>query len=217
VATETLGIRSVDVISPTDAWAVGLEGKALHWEGDRWEPVSTPTTLPLLSVDMISSTEGWAVGGKTIDDIIGLYSGIIVYWNGATWATFAATDYVLESIDMLSASDGWVGGGTIGTSELLHWNGSTWHPVAHPANTTLRSVSMASTDVGWTAGPYYTDGHPTFLSWDGAAWTNTSLPTQERLWFVSAFSSEEAWVVTHGGGILLRQAIWRTHLPHIEK
>ncbi len=56
------GLKSVAIISPTDIWAVGGQGFALHSNGSSWSFTSTPVTVTLNGVWFIDSLNGWAVG-----------------------------------------------------------------------------------------------------------------------------------------------------------
>lgn len=62
--TQTL--RSVDVVSATDAWTVGDAGTILHWDGGSWSTVNSPTTAGLQHIRMVSATDGWAVGSGQV-------------------------------------------------------------------------------------------------------------------------------------------------------
>jgi photosystem II stability/assembly factor-like uncharacterized protein len=55
-------LNAVTIIGPGDAWAVGAQGLALHYNGSSWIPGSTPVTLELNGVDFVNSLNGWAVG-----------------------------------------------------------------------------------------------------------------------------------------------------------
>ena len=63
------------MVNATDGWAVGSDGKIIHWNGTMWNFATSQTTAHLLSVCMVNATDGWAVG----------YYGEIVRWNGTDW------------------------------------------------------------------------------------------------------------------------------------
>jgi photosystem II stability/assembly factor-like uncharacterized protein len=56
------GLKSVAVISPTDIWAVGGQGLAVHYNGSSLSYASTPVTVTLNGVSFLNPFNGWAVG-----------------------------------------------------------------------------------------------------------------------------------------------------------
>jgi hypothetical protein len=56
-----------------DAWAVGLYGAALHWDGELWSRSETPSDATLWSVWSAAPDDAWAVGGA------------LLHWNGERW------------------------------------------------------------------------------------------------------------------------------------
>jgi hypothetical protein len=109
-------LQSIDVISSTDAWAIGsiysqagssTNALALHWDGTQWTQSTTPTPLKAAqpayvnptSIVALSATNIWAVGtfkGNTY------YQTLVMHWNGSEWKVVAsptgATDSGLASI-----------------------------------------------------------------------------------------------------------------------
>ena len=57
-----LPLRSVDMVSGNEAWAVGDLGAILHWVNGRWTVANSPTSRRLNAVTMVSARNGWAVG-----------------------------------------------------------------------------------------------------------------------------------------------------------
>ncbi len=57
-----LGLMAVDIVSPTDVWAVGGQGIALHYTGSVWTYAQTPVTVTLNGVSFVDAQNGWAVG-----------------------------------------------------------------------------------------------------------------------------------------------------------
>jgi hypothetical protein len=126
----TVTLKSIDMVSPTEGWAVGgiaiedimvgiYEGAILHWDGNNWSIFTTTTYIPT-SVDMLSATDGW-IGGGT--DWAG--SGKILHWTGTTWQEVAHPVIgKIFSIAMVSADEGWAVAG--GLPDPLHWDGDAW-------------------------------------------------------------------------------------------
>ena len=80
---------------PSDAWAVGEAGLALHWDGTEWSVADSTTDHLLGSVWGVGPSEVWAVGP---------YGGVILGWDGALWSTF-------DSVPWAGIADLWAGAG----------------------------------------------------------------------------------------------------------
>ena len=122
-------LNGVAATSPRNAWAVGTDDTAqgqdsviLHWNGSRWQQVSSPkpTQSLLHGVAAVSRSDAWAVGNQFGSN------AIIEHWNGKTWKLLQirspddAND--LMAVTALSAEYAWaVGGGG-----ALRWNGQVW-------------------------------------------------------------------------------------------
>ena len=94
-----------------------------------WQPVESPNDMDLYDVDFLAPDAGWAVG----------QTGIIVHYNGATWAgnqLYSGED--LLAVDMIAPDEGWAVG---------------------PGGALLRR-----TDAGWTEETSPTDGNPWAIS-----------------------------------------------------
>jgi hypothetical protein len=82
------------MVNSSDGWAVSTFGGIIHWNGENWSHVASPTNEILYEVLMISSTDGWAVGD----------AGTIIRWNGTQWIpelpvpAFALLSVVLLSV-----------------------------------------------------------------------------------------------------------------------
>jgi hypothetical protein len=142
-------LQSIDVLSPSDIWAVGSRDIGLpnglfkplimHWDGTRWRQVaapSVPTENGLVSISGTSADDLWAVGTwyRTHPRAHG---PMIMHWNGKKWylERFAADTMAgfLRNVTALSASDAWaVGSAGTEYALLLHWNGTSWNRVRTP-------------------------------------------------------------------------------------
>ena len=183
-------LRSVDMISSTNGWAVGYGGLTIRWDGANWTQIESPTNTPLESISVISETDAWAVGSNKYD------SGIF-HWNGTGWSIVQSPEIVgtkkLWSVDMVSSSDGWaVGDGGI----IISWDGVTWKnvPSPIPAGKHLFSVNMVNSTDGWAVG---SDG--IIIHWDGTSWSNVASPTGAWLSCVDMVSSTDGWIVGADG------------------
>jgi hypothetical protein len=204
--SQVSNLWSVSADSPTDAWAVGMEGNGrhsfgfvLHWDGRRWSrvPVPNPSSeVTIRGVSAISPTDVWAVGGFQDGATFG-FDSVVLHWNGTEWARVAhpspsATDNYLWSVSATSSSDVWTVGDFYTNSRgndhtlILHWNGKRWSKVPSPNPSSvlseLRAVDAVSPSDAWAVGSAgFLDGHSetartVVLHWDGASWSQVPSP-----------------------------------------
>jgi len=181
------------MIDANDGWAVGDNGMIMHWDGDMWTEVATPTDIGLFSVFMVSSSEGWAVGkGFGVD-------GMMIHWDGTNWNTVTLPLVpMLHSVYMVSENDGWA----VGVSGwILHWDGTSWNiytqTEAGYAGQHLSSVYMISANDGWAVG-----STGTIIHWDGTNWNMVKTPITTQLNSVFMVSTDDVWAVGSSGTIL---------------
>jgi hypothetical protein len=89
----------------------------------------------LNGVSARSHSDAWAAGYFSTSS--GGTKTLVLHWNGAGWTEVASPSpggsagTALSGVDAVSASCVWAVGstspfGTVGTTLILHWNGSTW-------------------------------------------------------------------------------------------
>jgi hypothetical protein len=119
---------SVQMLSPTNGWAVGQYG-LLHYRDGKWGKVSAPVFKPLRQIALLSATSGWAVGS---DSQYGSNDPVLMYYTGSGWANrpveikpwlLTESNHGLNAISMLSPTDGWAVGDD-GT--MLHYQDKEW-------------------------------------------------------------------------------------------
>jgi hypothetical protein len=186
-------LYAIDALSETDAWAAGEAGTIMHWDGQSWQPVPTPTLADLRAIDMLSPTEGWAAG-----------SGVALRWDGVAWSEVPnPTGSVMTSLSMVSPNDGWgVGSSTV---SIMHWDGAAWTRFSSSSGR-LYGVSMASETDGWAVGGRFYEpanaAEPVAVRWNGQAWRGVDVPVAswdwEYLTGVDVVAADDVWVV--GGG-----------------
>jgi hypothetical protein len=181
----TNSLLGVDVLSPTDIWAVGTYDTygppyrrqftlIEHWDGYTWSIVPSPNGTRneniLTSVDAISANDVWAVG-MTGDG--GEFTTLTMHWDGTAWTTVPSPDpspgiqpKYLESVSAVATDDVWAVGFsfTIGDTPshtfIIHWNGTEWSVVPSPNVGThgnqLYGVTALSANDAWAVGNYQT-------------------------------------------------------------
>jgi hypothetical protein len=140
--------------SATDGWAVGVvfnrqhgttANLALHWNGTRWQQVTTSPAFQFSGVASFSPSDATAVGSDQTGSHV--FTPAAFHWNGTSWALAATLPgphgvpaSQLGGPDDLSAASGtdlWTVGVhfTSTTSKNLawHWNGTRWIVMALPS------------------------------------------------------------------------------------
>lgn len=93
-------LTSVSMIDSRDGWAVGPAGKTLHWNGEVWNLVTSPSSYTLQSIFMTNPSNRWFVGED------------ITYWDGSELGLISdpLTAGYYRSVFMLSTTEGWAVG-----------------------------------------------------------------------------------------------------------
>jgi hypothetical protein len=222
-------IYGVASLAANDIWGVGYiqvgfsaqQPLAVHWDGNSWSLVQTPSTSPanndvLWSVTALSPSDVWAVG-NSVDRVSGNYNTLIEHWNGSAWSVVTSPNpsgsiyNFLWGIVAASTNDIWVMGraytGAIYPGLFEHWDGSAWSiissgPTDQSYTELYGAVASSSTDV-WAVGREG-DGFNTNLTliehWDGSAWSRVPHPepagsTESYLNTAKAVSANDVWTV----------------------
>src|SRR5581483_9781049 len=93
-------LNGVFASSPGDAWAVGIGGTILHWNGSAWS-IGETGGATLRNGFATSTCDAWAVGDR----------GTILHWDGSTWTPAKSpTDQVLYGVYASSPDEAWAVG-----------------------------------------------------------------------------------------------------------
>ncbi|HEX8074509.1 MAG TPA: hypothetical protein VF545_05960 [Thermoleophilaceae bacterium] len=161
-----------------------------------------------------SATDAWAVGSSCCATNNFGRAALTLHWNGSAWSVVPSLDTrfkdeLLNAVIDISPSNAWAVGETkqsgyrSGVPLILHWNGSSWQPVAPPSDTTgklLAAASSSATDL-WAVGDD-NHGQPLVLHSAGVGWSHVPLPqfgSSINLRGVRAFSRTDVWVVGSQG------------------
>src|SRR4051794_30728764 len=181
-------LEAVSGSSAADVWSVGYrdEGGAaliLHWDGQSWSPVPSPTTGKLFGVSARSADDAWAVGQYSAPRSHTIQTNIL-HWDGSTWTRLASPNAntffsQLYGVVGVSAADAWAVGYSTSTSRrfrslLLHWDGIRWSIVPVPGKE-LDAVDALSPTSAWAV------GHGVLLHWNGTRWSKQSIHTRDFL------------------------------------
>lgn len=201
----------IDVLSPTDIWAVGNFGdfvspspQVQHWDGTAWQSIPVPGAVPgdLLGVAAVSANDVWFVGGAANTG-----QSFIYHWDGTsiTQATNPNPGIFNRFYDVvaLAANDVWAVGefasGGVSKTLIEHWDGTKWSVVSSPTSrneyTKLLGVAAVGPNDIWAVGEAGSNTYS--LHWDGNSWTLVNTPKLSFSSFraVSATPSGEVWAV----------------------
>lgn len=219
--TNIQSLLSVDALSASDAYAVGVAGYQdvggnfasapliERWDGAAWT-VALPLTGrqgALADVDAVAVDDVWAVGHSGLESLD--YRPLIVHYDGDRWHEVSSPAVVqgyLLGIDAVAPDDIWAAGITIGTFDTLveHWDGSTWtlvdHPTPHSHYVNFGALDARASDDVWIVGSYLdpNDVSRTLAEhWDGEAWSQVPTPNVgtggSALTSVAAVASNDVW------------------------
>jgi hypothetical protein len=176
---------------PGDYWAVGLNGRIHHWDGQAWLGVDSPVFTNLRAVWGAGSKDVWAVG-----DV-----GVILHYDGVKW-TQAANHIVPGNLHAVWGSgprDVWAVGndGVLDTKgTVVHFDGDAWSVASAPAGTGLFAVRGRRAGLAWAVGRA-----GRILRWDGGAWSSLSRGTTAPIMYtITGSGPRDVWI---GGQTLL--------------
>ena len=158
------GLTSVWAASPSDVFAVGVRGGAVHFDGSRWEEMETGLSdrVDLQDVFGVSALCVYAVGED----------GTVLRYDGAGWGTVAFPEPLnLAAVWAASETDVFVAGSTYQPSTIYRGDGSSWTQMEVPTEERLLDL--------WGSAPndVYTVGDKgTMIHYDGTKWEVVSLP-----------------------------------------
>lgn len=211
------GLGAVYARTASDAWAVGgaYSGSLaayvtaiVHWNGHTWSRVASPAmtgrggNASLSTVSADSAKDAWAAGNYCTSACSSAsgYRGVILHWNGSTWAKTSlpvSNSFQFTAVSALAPGNVWALGMTINnqnfaTSLMLHWNGTKWSEVSIP-NDFPTAMTFTSPANGWAIGL----DNPS-LHWNGSTWKEGLVPMPNWGGWVAGASGDtpsDVWVV----------------------
>lgn len=180
----------VEILSPTDGWAVGSDGVMYHYDGNSWTEMSRVTSLSLFDVELLSKTDGWAMGGTF------RWGGnsVILHYDGTAWTIFqenVGSGGWIQALDMVTPTDGWA---TDDEGYVYHYNGTKWSSVGRPTSKGLYGLDMVAANDGWAVGD---DG--VILHYDGTNWSSILDGSEIDFTDITMVSAEEGWAIGSEG------------------
>ena len=176
----------------TNAWAVGLDGAILHWDGTSWSNQTRPTLDTLRDVEALSPNFAWAVGK----------GGTMLQWDGMTWQkkTNATTRDVWD-VHFVNENLGWA---AASVATMVNWNGTSWSVRTITGAGDLYAVDMiTSTENSANQFGLAVGSTGTWLKWNPSTkvWNLQTAFTSENLYAVSIVDDNTAWAAGSRGSI----------------
>jgi photosystem II stability/assembly factor-like uncharacterized protein len=184
-----VSLRDVDASGPDDVWAVGAQGKILHYDGVGWSFYEgSVTDLDLNAVAITSGSSGWAVGADGV---------LLRYHNGQWYDAVHLTGYDLYGVAFDDRGTGFAVGDH---GVIFRYEGGVWKDVSLAGVAAdLRDVVMAGGGTAWAVGDV-----GTVLYYDGGRWRKVDVPTAERLHGAAlgggVYAVGDDGVILHNGG-----------------
>lgn len=204
VKTQDLG--TVFVRSATAAWAGGMGGALLHWNGSAWNAVVLPTTgqfAGIFGVPLASTIWGLtnvATGGPISNEFL-------VSSDGASWPAMSNAPPAATYMKMWASGPAalWAVGWN---SRLALWNGSSWAAHTSPVICNYSSVWGTGPKDVWAVGSGGTVAHYTGPL---SSWTKETVPVTTNLLDVYGTTASDIWAVGEAGTILHYDGVrWRS-------
>lgn len=229
----TEDLRSLEIIDENNIWAVGGNGKIIHYDGSSWSESADMGTDEIRGISVLSSDNIWACG----------LAGKIYHYNGTSWSEHTDTgDHGWNDIKMRSSNDGWV----VGTEgRIYRYNGTSWSQVFVGWHE-LFSVFFIDDNNAWASGRngmmYYYNGtswsHHSKIDWrhiyglyfidanngwavgqdgviykfNGTSW-NLEIKTGSQDWYsVYLLDNSNGWVVGNGNIYKYNSGTWENYL-----
>lgn len=182
-------LRAVWGLADDDVYAGGMSGIILHYDGETWTPMETPTTSTIRGI--------WGSGPDDIFAVTRAYDGEVLHYDGQTWSIQDKfTDNPLWSVWGTGPDNvytvGWDGGA------IYHYDGETWHVEHQPWDATAHAVHGTGPDNVYVGG--YQGG---FWHFDGTGWSQIETALFEQhtpdIWCAP---DGQVFVPTSLGGVL---------------
>ena len=223
------GFYCYDILSFShqDIYAVGYSGSIIHYNGNDWETMSTPTRMPIWGIWGEDSNHIYAVGGngailfyngekwtlmnsgtrKWLYDIWGADSenifavgaGVILKFNGNEWESMMIGDERKTFFTIWGNNDHDVyAAGDFG--KIYHYNGLGW--------TELKSGLAKQVWGIWTSGVHIfaagnvTNNKTIVYHFDGFTWEHKELSINAHLWGIWGSSENDVYFVGDSGTIV---------------
>ncbi|PKP47565.1 MAG: hypothetical protein CVT94_11000 [Bacteroidetes bacterium HGW-Bacteroidetes-11] len=134
--TGLIQINEIHFISANEGYAVGNQGKILHYINGEWSIMDSPVNTDLFGVSFVNPDMGWAVGAE----------GKILRYQYGTWTQVSSPiTGVLKTVCSVDENHCWAAGDAI-----LRYNGSQWLVDANLSGS--ETIGFLNENLGWAGG-----------------------------------------------------------------
>ena len=168
-------IENIQGSAPSDLWAGGNAGTALHWDGHAWSghPV-TGEVYDVAGLLSLGQNDVWAIGQD------GFF-----HWDGADWTLSLKLE--AAAISGTGPSNAWA---ITSGGELMSLQQTGWGPRGPVGNDSCATIWASSPTDVWI-------GCATMIHYDGTSFTDTG--TVPGAFQMSGSGASEVWAATPNG------------------
>ena len=193
------GVNAIALLGRNNAYLGAGDGRLLHWDGERLEPVDHPAKVSPRKFVVNAADDVWVFG----DDALSLH------YDGKAWTR------VGNPLSRRKPAEGrlWGAGGAApdrcfaGTRDgrLIEWDGRKWRTARSPVDQErIHAMGFSSRDSGWMVG----DGF--FARWDGREWRKAEVADVPRMYDLALMGNDWGWAVgDHGALFAYDGAAWK--------
>lgn len=171
---------------PDDVYVVGgfpEQGSITRYDGSGWAEVDIPEVPLLVWVYGFSADDVWTVGE----------GGGVLHKTGGAWERVdVGTTEDLWGVWGEAPDDLWIVGGdvSVGDPLLIHYDGSTFTPVALDASQNDRGARSIFKVFGIDGRTFAVGQNGLMIEWDGSAWVQLAAGADADQDFVSLWATE---------------------------
>lgn len=126
-------INDIHFISANEGYAVGNQGKILHYINGEWSIMDSPVNTDLFGVSFVNPDMGWAVGAE---------GNILRYQYGSWTQVTSPITGVLKDVCCVNENHCWAAGDAI-----LRYNGNEWLVDANLSGS--ETIGFLNESLGW--------------------------------------------------------------------
>ncbi|KAF0202530.1 MAG: hypothetical protein FD170_1704 [Bacteroidetes bacterium] len=126
-------INDIHFISANEGYAVGNQGKILHYINGEWSIMDSPVNTDLFGVSFVNPDMGWAVGAE---------GNILRYQYGSWTQVTSPITGVLKDVCCINENHCWAAGDAI-----LRYNGNEWLVDANLSGN--ETIGFLNENLGW--------------------------------------------------------------------